>query len=36
MPIIASDWAQLNPTNFVAPSTLASAATIAPTSFLRC
>lgn len=33
MPITASDWAQLNPTNFVAPVTLASAATIAPTTF---
>jgi hypothetical protein len=33
MPITASDWAQLNPTNFVAPVTLVSAATIAPTSF---
>jgi hypothetical protein len=33
MPIPASDWAQLNPVNFVAPVTLASAAVIAPTSF---
>jgi hypothetical protein len=33
MPILASDWAQLNPTNFVAAGTLASAATIAPVSF---
>jgi hypothetical protein len=32
-PIAASDWAQLNPTNFSAPVTLASAATIAPVSF---
>ena len=34
MPITASDWAQLNANNFVAPVTLASAATIAPTTFL--
>jgi len=34
MPIVASDWAQLNPTNFSAPGTLVSAATIAPVSFL--
>lgn len=33
MPITASDWAQLNPTNFVSPATIASAATIAPVSF---
>jgi hypothetical protein len=34
MPITASDWAQLSPTNNVAAVTMASAATIVPTSFL--
>jgi len=34
MPIVASDWAQLNPSNNVAAVTMASAATIAPTTFL--
>lgn len=34
MPLVASDWAQISPTNFFAPATLASAATIAPVSFL--
>jgi len=34
MPITASDWAALNPTNAVAPGSLVSAATIAPVSFL--
>jgi hypothetical protein len=34
MPIIASDWAALSPVNNSAPGTLASAATIAPTTFL--
>jgi hypothetical protein len=34
MPLAASDWAQVNPSNNSAPSTLASAATIAPTTFL--
>ena len=34
MPIPASDWAALNPTNNVAPVTMASAATIVPVSFL--
>jgi len=33
-PIPASDWALLNPTSAASPVTLASAATIAPTSFL--
>jgi hypothetical protein len=33
MPITPSDWAQLNPSNFGSPVTLASAATIAPTTF---
>ena len=34
MPLAASDWAQISPTNFTAPLTLASAATIAPSTFL--
>jgi hypothetical protein len=34
MPIALSDWAQLNPSNFTAPGGMASAATIAPTTFL--
>jgi len=34
MPIVASDWAALNPANNVAPVTVASAAIIAPTTFL--
>jgi len=34
MPIVASDWAAISPTNGSAPATLASAATIAPTTFL--
>jgi hypothetical protein len=34
MPIAASDWAALNPVNNVAASTIASAGTIAPTTFL--
>jgi len=34
MPITASDWAQLTPTGGGAPVTLASAATVAPTTFL--
>ena len=34
MAIVASDWATLSPTNQSAPVTLASAATIAPTTFL--
>jgi hypothetical protein len=34
MPITLSDWAQLNPSNFVAANTLASAGTLAPTTFL--
>jgi hypothetical protein len=34
MPIVASDWAVLNPTNASAPVTLASAGTIAPVGFL--
>lgn len=34
MPITASDFAQLNPSNNVAAVTLASAGTIAPTTFL--
>ena len=33
MPILASDWAALNPSNFSVPGTLVSAATIAPISF---
>lgn len=34
MPIVASDWAALNPANNSAPGTLVSAATIAPVTFL--
>lgn len=34
MPLVASDWAQISPTNNSAPLTLASAATIAPLTFL--
>ena len=34
MAIVASDWAALNPSNNVAANTIASAATIAPTTFL--
>jgi hypothetical protein len=34
MPLLASDWAALNPSNASAPVTLASAATIAPSTFL--
>lgn len=34
MPLAASDWPLLNPTNSGAPQTIASAGTIAPTSFL--
>src|SRR5262245_25185123 len=34
MPLTASDWAQISPNSQVAPVTVASAATIAPTSFL--
>jgi hypothetical protein len=34
MAIPASDWAQLSPVNQTAPNTLASAATIVPTSFM--
>lgn len=34
MAIVASDWAQLNPSNQSAPNTIASAGTIAPTTFL--
>lgn len=34
MPLVASDWAQLNPSNNSSPATIASAATIAPTTFL--
>jgi len=34
MPITASDWATLNPTNSSAPGGLVSAATLAPTTFL--
>ena len=34
MPITASDWAQITPYGGGAPVTMASAATIAPTSFL--
>ena len=33
-PITASDWAQLTPNSQIAPVTIASAATIAPTTFL--
>jgi len=34
MPLTASDWAAINPSNNSAPGTVASAATIAPTTFL--
>jgi hypothetical protein len=34
MPITLSDWATLNPTNQSTPSQIASAATIAPITFL--
>lgn len=34
MPIVASDWAVLNPTNQAAPATLASAAALTPVGFL--
>jgi hypothetical protein len=34
MPIVASDWAALNPANGGYPVTIASAATIAPVGFL--
>jgi hypothetical protein len=34
MPIVASDWAVLNPTNASAPQTIASAGTIAPVGFM--
>ena len=34
MPIPLGDWAQIAPTNQTPPGTLASAATIAPTTFL--
>lgn len=34
MPLTASDWAAISPTNNSAPVTLASAAIIAPTTFL--
>jgi hypothetical protein len=34
MPLAASDWAAISPTNNTAPGTLASAATIAPSTFL--
>ena len=34
MPITLSDWAQITPNSQVAPVTLASAATITPTTFL--
>jgi hypothetical protein len=34
MPIVASDWAVLNPASQASPATLVSAATIAPSSFL--
>jgi len=34
MPLVASDWAQLNPVNNSVPVTIPSAATIAPTGFL--
>jgi len=34
MPITASDWATLNPTNNSAAGNVASAATLAPTTFL--
>lgn len=34
MPLAASDWAAVTPTNSSAPGTMASAATIAPSTFL--
>ena len=34
MPIPLGDWAALNPSNFVSPVTVASAATVAPVGFL--
>jgi hypothetical protein len=34
MPLTASDWAAISPVNNSAPGTLASAATIAPNTFL--
>lgn len=34
MPLAAADWPQLTPMGMVAPNTIASAGTIAPTSFL--
>ena len=34
MPLVASDWAQIAPTSQSTPVTMASAATIAPTTFL--
>jgi hypothetical protein len=34
MPLIASDWSQVSPTGQSVPVTLASAASIAPTTFL--
>jgi|SRR6185295_2257740 len=34
MPLVASDWAQINPSNNSAPVTIASAVTIAPSTFL--
>jgi hypothetical protein len=34
MPLVASDWAAVSPNSQVAPVTIASAATIAPSSFL--
>ena len=34
MPLTASDWAQISPTNAGSPATLASAATLVPTTFL--
>ena len=34
MPLVASDWAAISPTNNSAPATLVSAATLAPTTFL--
>ena len=34
MPLTASDWAQISPTNTTAPQTVASGATIAPQTFL--
>lgn len=34
MPITASDWASISPTNASMPGSLVSAATVAPTTFL--